>query len=336
MRTLRNHAFALPAVRISCWITCAALAVPVFGQPRIDGDHPGVSAGAGAEYVATGNPLDRGDTVYSLWAAYRSAPGAWGLDASVAYAHPTSSFARSLGGSARLGMLDLSVVRYLNYPAEIDRSCGGKQAAAGYIQPWHCGRRLKKEPFVFAGPGLAVLRINDAFPNQPITDAVKDYFTINFGFGFRLYRLQIAESEELAPGLSYQPGYRKSRWYLRPEIRGRWFTGGSEEIDWSVGLGIGYCFDKGSTHGALCMQAEESCHLAQRVAEMRREMAAAGDETADEYGKDLEDRRAQLRDYQVLIREAGADCGRCIEDSTAMVNRALTEIRRLPSSGAPD
>ncbi len=78
----------------------------------------------------------------------------------------------------------------------------------------------KAEFLIFGGPGWAFLEANAGF-----MEATDDSLTVHLGAG-----LKIALGEKT---------------YLRPDVRGRWFEEGEDEIDLEVSLGLGFRFGGG-------------------------------------------------------------------------------------------
>lgn len=321
-RFLRTTGQIVPLLAIAGTVTFAGQLGAL--NPPVDGDYPGLVA-TGVEYTFSGNPLDKGDLIYSLRVGYRPPSGHVGFEGLLSVADPTSPFARSLGLDADLLLLDLSIVGYLNYPPHIDRDCGGKRFAENEIRPWHCGKRIKPEWLVFGGPGLAILTVDDAFQGSPISDASRDFFTLHAGFAVRLHWLKDTPAA-LPPGLGYQ-ARKTSHWFLQPEVRARWFDGGNGDIDWGVGLAIGRGFGGRDTDGALCLQIEEVCHLSERVLDW----AGTGDEVrqvgADAAYRAIEDRRSQLQEYRARATAAGVECGACLDRQIEALNGGLDALR---------
>lgn len=284
-----------------------------------DNDYPnGLSANV--ESTRKGNPLDEGDEVYSLRFSHRLFSGDLDLEAGIGYAEPTSALVRSVGPDAELLLLDLSVVKYLNYEYlnRLDRKGG---------VPWHRNSRFKPELFVFGGPGWASLRVKDALPSSPLSDASKDFFTVNFGFGAKFHWFKIDDKK------SYK--HVTSRWFLRPELRARWFTGSDGEIDWGIGLGVGYSFGYRPSRLSLYLKAELACKDVDDYLsddEMVKALDEAGQNIRHDdelYGEMVECREGleDLKARLVICGDKCADYGSCLGTSIERVNDAMAKLR---------
>lgn len=310
-------------------------------QPKLDGDWPS-NLEIAVENTRDGNPLDEGDHVYSLRGGYRLFSGNLGLEASLAYAEPTSPFVRGLGSDSELLLLDFSVVWYANYKYlnEVNRKSG---------KPWHRNSRIKPELIVFAGPGFASLRIKDAFPTFPLSDASKDFFTVNFGIGTKLHWL------EKDPDTIWE--YSTSRLYFRPELRARWFAGDADgNLDWGISLALGYTFGNRPSRLALQLQCHEICKevdrylVSTKVTDVLASAKQSIKEPEDaEKADTLHEKMVRTRQDVELTRARWVACGdkcrdrlddksaklyTCLNESIDKLNDAISQLR--PSTGAVD
>lgn len=271
-----------------------------------------------AESVVSGNPLDQGDVIYGVRGTYRFFAGDFGLELGIAHSEPTSDFVRSLGDDVELVLADLSFVWYANYHRLYSQ--------ASQHDPWHRHRRIKPEVVVFGGPGWASLKIDDAFPNFPLSDASKDYFTLHGGVGVELRWLR----DDAARNWDH----RTSRWFLRPEVRGRWFAGEDGDVDWSVGLSLGVSFGRRPSELALRLKADEACKEAHDfvhsdVARLLESRTLAVQE-ADSVAEELREHREYLVDINAFAVSCGPRCGDVrskVEGVIEEVNEALTKLR---------
>ena len=298
MKSAKSDLFLLT---VSCLLCLALSASPGAAQLEMDGDLP---AGVvfGIEHTVDGNPLDGGDFIYTLRGTYRFFSGYLGLEAGIGYSEPTSDFVRSLGPEAELLLFDFSLVWYVGYPE----------------RKWPPSSRIKSEFVVFGGPGWASLRIDDAFPSFPLSDASKDYFTINFGAGVNLHG---RTGEE----------YTTTPWYIRPEVKARWFPDdGDGEIDWGIGVTFGYGFGKRLSRGALELSVETRCR---QTGEFLTEV---NEDYGSEFGTSAEERdrrhqkamyyRDALQDLKAQTATCGSACDdfeKCIDDQVGDLNGYL-------------
>lgn len=223
----------------------------------------------GRDETISGNPLGDGDDVYSLRGTHRFLRGDLGIEIGLSHAEPTSDFVRALGPDAELFVVDFSVVWYANY-----RSYYRKAAVK---EPWHDYKSLKPELIVFGGPGWGGLRINDAFPNFPISDASKDYFVLHAGVGAKIHWYQTN------PLLGWD--HKTSRWYVRPEVRGRWFAGEHGTVDWTVGLSLGVTFGKRPSRLACELSVREANRAAEYLLSKELSPAINKQTTGQEVGE---------------------------------------------------
>lgn len=287
--------------------------------PDDDNDYPS-SAEVLIEHTVDGNPLAGDDAVFNLRGSYRFLSGDVGLEASIGYAEPTSEFVNNLGGDAKLLFLDLSVVWYLNYEYlnRYERKNG---------KPWHRNSRIKPELIFFGGPGFATLRVDDAFPNFPLSDASRDFFTVNAGFGAKLHWLR----DDSEKGWDHHT----SRFYFRPEIRARWFAGGSGEIDWGVGLAFGYSFGYRPSRLSLRLKAEEACKEIDQYLtsdEVKAILEGKGQSIRQSDGlyRRMMAYREGLEDLKARTVTCGAKCdgfGSCLDDRIEQLNEAIIDLK---------
>lgn len=325
MRTRNTHLYLL---------TISQVLILMFAAGRcdadaMDGDWPsGVEAQV--DQTVSGNPLDEGDHVYSLRGVFRLSSGHLGLETGVSYAEPTSDLVQNLGGDAQLLMLDLSVVWYVNY-----RSVTKFLRTDG--KEWPGGSRIKPELILFAGPGWASLRIHDAFPDFPLSDASKDFFTMNFGFGAKLYWL--GDDDESIWN------YHTSHFYLRPEVRARWFAGESGKLDWTLGLALGYSFGDRPSDRALGLQAEKVCAATGRYldsTEVTSVLSAAAQgiartevaERVDALHRKLVGAREDVEEVKARLARCGERCkdkrkklAPCLAKTIDQLNGAISQLR---------
>lgn len=269
------------------------------------------------ESVVSGNPLDQGDVVYGVRGTYRLKSGDLGLELALGHAEPTSDFVRRLGNDAGLLLVDVSLVWYPTYRRYY--------AAASQSDPWHRNRSIKSEVVVFGGPGWALLTVDDAFPGSPLSGA-KDYFTVNGGVGVEIHWLRT----DPARGWDH----RTSRWYLRPEVRGRWFAGGSGEVDWSVGLSLGTRFGHRPSLLALRLKADEARKRARELLSKeiepffgtRQQELPATDEL---WSKAMAHRGKleELKAYAVSHGPRCADVREQLDEAIRELNDALAKLR---------
>jgi hypothetical protein len=282
-----------------------------------DGDWP-TGLAFFVESVVSGNPLDQGDVIYGVRGTHRFFRGDLGLELGVGLAEPTSPFVRGLGNDADLVLVDLSVVWYANYAQMYSQ--------ARQSDPWHRGRRVKPEVVVFGGPGWASLRVDDAFPGSPLPDAAKDYFTLNGGVGVEIHWMRTDE------GRGWD--HRTSRWYLRPEVRGRWFAGDGGEVDWSVGLSLGVQFGRRPSEHALRLKADEGRKNARQLlsTEIKPFVGTRQQEPQEADGlwsKAMEHRRAleELKAHAVSCGPRCDDVREQLDEVIRELNDALSRLR---------
>lgn len=307
----------LAVMAISQIALCTLIARECRAVPPadIDTDYPNALE-VKIESTIDGNPLDDGDEIYSLSGSCRFFRGDLGLETSLGYAEPTSDFVHGRGDDAKLLLLDFSVVWYANYKYlnKFDRENG---------KPWHRNSRFKPELLLFGGPGLASLTIDDPFPGA---DPSKYFFTINAGFGAKIHWLR-DDSED-------QQDHHTSRFYLRTEVRARWFTGGDGELDWGVGVALGYSLGNRPSHRSLTLKAHEACKATERYLSEELVVPAGGDEQSlVESGKVLEKSVGYHQTLEAL-RAQIVTCGRrcedvrpCLDDNIQKLTEVIPKIR---------
>ena len=281
-----------------------------------DSDWPNGMELAG-EGTVLGNPLDDGDVVFGLRGTHRFVRGDLGLELGLHHAEPTSDFVRSLGRDAELFLLELSVVWYPNYESWYRR--------AAAKDPWHDSKRLKPELVVFGGPGWGSLRIDDAFPGFPLSDASRDYLVLHAGVGAKIHWFVTD------PNRGWD--HKTSRWYVRPEVRGRWFAGEDGDVDWTVGLALGVSFGRRPSRLACELNAREATRaarifLAQEVDPAVDRVTAT--QTADELSKKARahlDHLEELKAHAVTCGPRCADVRDQLDEVIRELNDALSRLR---------
>jgi hypothetical protein len=207
-----------------------------------------------AESTVKGNPLDDGDEVFGLRGSWRFFSGTLGIEAGLGRAEPTSDFVRNLGGEAELLLLDVSAVWYLNYQQQ--------------ERIFESGYPIKPEVFVFAGPGLASLKLENRPPGPSPLDDSEVFFTLNAGIGVNIHFFRTKTFPE---GIERRDWDRRtSRFFLRPEVRARWFHGGGGNVDWTAGLALGYSFGDRPSCRSLALKVQETVKYAQSTGQTLR------------------------------------------------------------------
>lgn len=291
MSTRRVMLSVFTASQILLWSLVAEVgsaAVP----PEGDSDWPAAIEIFG-ETTLKGNPLDGGDDVYGLRGSLRFFSGTLGIEAGLARALPTSNFVRNLGGEAELLLMDLSAVWYVNYRQQ--------------EKIWRSGLPIKPEVFVFAGPGLASLRIDNPPPNLPPLDESKLFFTLNAGVGVKIHFFRTKTFSEDSAKRDWDR--RTSRFFLRPELRARWFHGAGGEVDWTAGLALGYSFGTRPSCRSLALKAEEMVKYARSSENKLRANP-----------QEIRNVRSALVDLKAQVMTYGARCSYLRERADSTIN----------------
>lgn len=313
MNTMRTQLIALA---IGQTLLCTSLAGRCDAVLDPDNDLPDGGEGGYMSEVA-GNPLADGDDLYFIRGFHRFFVGNLGVEASLSYAEPTSRFVDSLGGDAYLVLLDFSVVWYVNYHryynAAMERHRRGES--------WHANKRIKPEFIIFGGPGLASLKVDDAFPQFGLHDASRDYFTLNAGVGVKLHWMRT----DSYLGLDHST----SRWYVRPEARARLID---NNVDWGLSIALGRTFGKRSSQRALELKVAMACDEMSASKTPLSEKKVWTAQELDQLDRKAREDRRDLEELKSRVVTCGKRCERfpssCLDRGIEDINKTLTWLRQ--------
>ena len=315
----RIRLFVLTILQVLLWAGIAGESRAAVEE--MDSDNP-FTIGGGAARVFDGNPLDQGDTIYSVSGTYRLFRGDLGLGASIGYAKtrvddPDPLLANNpllvRDDNAELLLLDLHVIWYANYVQQ--------------QEIWEGHSKVKPEFTVFGGPGYASLRIKDALPQSRFGDAADDFFTLNAGVGLNLHWFQ-------------GPYRTTSRGFVRLEAMARWFGGQEDSIDLTAGVSLNYSFGHRPSCRALALRIDQ-VELIGQLGERGRieELGERLPSWVETSGATFEDTllgRQEVEDLKAQLSNYGRRCKylrQRLEGYVEVLNDALTDLRTAGAGG---